>query len=908
MIPRGAPSDLLVDLDQCAEEPIRVPERIQPHGVLLALDPATAIIQRASANLAAMTGLAADSVVGRRVDEVFPPAAARVIGRDPLALPDGAPALGVEPLAGLSRSFAVSRHRRAGRLIVELEPRELMASAVAADVAAVATALRDDVDRATNATEVARMTVEAVAEVTRYDRVMVYRFRPDWSGEVIAEMRRPSAVSYLGLRFPASDIPVQARALYAEVPMRVIADIAATPVAIEPQPPAPEAAEPLDLSCALLRAVSPIHIQYLENMGVSATLVLSLLVDGQLWGMIACHHDRAYTPPPETRAAARRLGRLAEAALARLEARRQCRAERRAARHLAAIERLGYDGGNLVRSLLAGDPCLIDLARADGVAIRVGQSMVCYGQTPPPELVFGLSDAIAARGGEVLATDYLTDLLPGAEACREVAAGVMAIAPGAVPDLMFAAFRREQIHDVLWGGDPNKSVERVNEVLTPRRSFAEWRETVIGRSHPWEDEAVASWQALPVWLASGAGGYRAAADRLGADIATIGRPDRAEVMLVRALLNALGGLVVVGTGPRADGAGGPAVVATNRDFRRTFDVVPDELTGLPISAAFDRVGIDGSLLAALPVGGSAELIVATETGERVLDVRHRALIQLVTPEAAFAYSAWLFEDVTRARRVEHALQSARDQALIASRSKSEFLARMSHELRTPLNAIIGFSEIMRAELFGQLGNPRYREYVHHIETSGEHMLGVLGDILDLSKVEAGRYVLEEQQLDLGELVEAVCVIEGDQAERAGVRLMQDLSRSPLHLQGDARAIRQMLLNLLSNSFKFTPEGGMVTCRTLALPDGAIAMEVQDTGVGIAEEHLHRILDPYVQVGRSLTRKTTGTGLGLAVVRVLADLHDARVDVRSQAGRGTALRITFPAWRTIAVDESALLDD
>ena len=352
-----------------------------------------------------------------------------------------------------------------------------------------------------------------------------------------------------------------------------------------------------------------------------------------------------------------------------------------------------------------------------------------------------------------------------------------------------------------------------------------------------------------------------------------------------------------------DGAGAvPRVLVANRDFRQLFGVVPDALIGHPVDAVLAAIGLGDAAVAALAPGGTLEATVITPgSGERNLRISRRPLLRLCRDGRERGYAAWVFEDITRSRRVEAALQSAREQAVIASRAKTEFLAHMSHELRTPLNTIIGFTEIMRAELFGALGSAKYKEYVRNIQTSGENLLAVIRNVLDISKVEAGHYVLEEQVVDLAAVLQSVCLAETEQAERAGVRLMQEVAARRIPVQADERAIRQMLVNLLSNSFKFTPAGGMVTCRALILPTGGVALEVQDTGIGMPEDYLNRVLDPFVQVAVRQPRKPSGGGLGLALVRVLAELHGGRVTVASDARRGTAIRIGLPAWRTMPAE-------
>jgi two-component system cell cycle sensor histidine kinase PleC len=227
----------------------------------------------------------------------------------------------------------------------------------------------------------------------------------------------------------------------------------------------------------------------------------------------------------------------------------------------------------------------------------------------------------------------------------------------------------------------------------------------------------------------------------------------------------------------------------------------------------------------------------------------------------------------------------------ANQTKSKFLANMSHELRTPLNAIIGFSEIMGSGMFGTLGSEKYQEYCHDILTSGHYLLEVINDILDMSKIEAGRMKLDMEQLDLSKtLAESLRVVSG-RAEDKNLQLDADIESS-IPVVADRRAIKQIIVNLLSNAVKFTPDGGKVVVRS-RLRDDSIVLMIADTGIGIAPQSLARLGRPFEQVESQLTKTYHGSGLGLAIARSLTNLHGGSMRLRSKLGAGTVVCVSLP---------------
>lgn len=256
------------------------------------------------------------------------------------------------------------------------------------------------------------------------------------------------------------------------------------------------------------------------------------------------------------------------------------------------------------------------------------------------------------------------------------------------------------------------------------------------------------------------------------------------------------------------------------------------------------------------------------------------------------------QDITDRKQAEKALIAAKEEAEIANRAKSEFLANMSHELRTPLNAILGFSQMIRDGTLGEVDTGKYREYAEDILASGEHLLGIIEDILDLAKADAGRATIDDEEVDMRQVV-AVCIrLIRQRARAAGVRLTAEYGDPLPLLRADRLKLKQILINLLSNAVKFTERGGMVTVAAAVDAQGGIMMTVRDEGIGMTDEEMHMALVPFCQVEGVMTRRHEGTGLGLPLTKSLCELHGAALELQSAVGSGTVATVCFPVERTV----------
>lgn len=255
-------------------------------------------------------------------------------------------------------------------------------------------------------------------------------------------------------------------------------------------------------------------------------------------------------------------------------------------------------------------------------------------------------------------------------------------------------------------------------------------------------------------------------------------------------------------------------------------------------------------------------------------------------------------DITERKRMEKDLVAAKLMAEDANRAKTQFLANMSHELRTPLNAVIGFAELIKDEMLGAINEPRYRGYADDIHSSGKHLLQIINDILDMTKVEAGTYRLNEDVCDIAKIIGDGVGLVRNQAVQKEIDVRIDMPDDLPFLFADARCIRQIVVNVLSNAIKFTPTSGTVTV-SARLSDGAIAIVVADTGIGMAQDDIPRAFSPFRQLEGSHGRKFEGAGLGLSLIKAMVDLHEGTLQVDSQVGVGTTVTAGFPTRRTIS---------
>lgn len=468
-----------VDLDTCAREPIRIPGGIQPHGALIVLDSHDLSVLQSSANAGAMLGLALER--GSSLAQTLGASLTADLAR----LRDGAESMFLRTATIGTRPFHLSAVRSAQGLLLEFEPAPEDERETLAAVYPRLRAFVEAIGETRTVLEIASLAVKELRALTGFNRVMLYSFDAPGDGTVLAECGDDVLPSYLDLRFPASDIPRQARELYRTNRLRIIPDVDYEPSPILPAL-SPIDGRPLDLSAAALRSVSPIHLEYMRNMETAASMSMSLLVDGKLWGLISCHNRSPRVLNPQLRSACDFLGNIVSLQIGARE-----RAERALARiglkqvETELLARMSREADFHAGVVMSGDAWL-RVVGADGVAVLTTSGLTRLGLTPSDSEIRQLA-ARLQRAGEsgVFATDHLTNFWPEAEVFAPAASGLLSASISQLHASYIMWFRQEAVRTVRWAGDPGK--EAGADRLHPRKSFDIWKQQLRQRSKAWSE-------------------------------------------------------------------------------------------------------------------------------------------------------------------------------------------------------------------------------------------------------------------------------------------------------------------------------------------------------------------------------------------------------------------------------------
>jgi light-regulated signal transduction histidine kinase (bacteriophytochrome)/CheY-like chemotaxis protein len=474
------------DLSHCEREAIHIPGAIQPHGALVALLAHDGRITHASANLGAMLGHSAEDVLGRKFQDVFDDVACRAL-HDAQRADASAPER-LHIMAGPGGASLHLHARRAGRsIVVDIEPVD--AGADGTPPVTLVPSVLEKFKHASSYTELCRLAVDGLKEITGYDRVIAYRFGLEGHGEVVAEALEPGLDAYLGLTYPASDIPGQARRQFVRQRVGAVADSAYTPVPILVHAPLDDGM-PLDLTHSTLRSVSPVHCQYMRNMGTAASLTIGLAHRNELWGMLTCHHGTPRVAGPQVRAAADMIGQIVSLLLGSLGATQDYgqRLERSAS--LRALVNLLSDSVPIAESLAAAPGPLLHLVGAQGALLRFGGVSRCIGRTPPAAAADRAATALLAEaGGVMLAIQDAGMHHPELADCIADGSGALLVPLAGDAGDAILWFRPEARSTITWAGSPHDhaSVDPSSGAISPRTSFSAWEEDVSGRATPWTE-------------------------------------------------------------------------------------------------------------------------------------------------------------------------------------------------------------------------------------------------------------------------------------------------------------------------------------------------------------------------------------------------------------------------------------
>ncbi len=488
-----------VDLTNCEREPIHIPGRIQPHGILLVLRESDYTILQASANTERLLGVSAHELLGKSLHTLM-----QQSDVEPLQVACRQHSLDTNPvylltvqMRGQETFFDAIMHRSQDVLVLELEPAPT--ETARQDTYTLVRRAVPQIQAAPTLAQMYDVTAHQIRRINGFDRVMIYQFDPDGHGSVVAESKRDDLSPFLGLHFPASDIPAQARRLYTLNLLRLIADVGYTPIDIFPTLN-PATGSVLDMSYCVLRSVSPIHVQYLKNMGVAASMSISILKDGELWGLIACHHDTPRFVGYDVRTACEFVGQVVSLQFTAKKEAADTAYQMRLKDVQTQLVALMANETSYQEGLIRHHPNLLDFIEAEGAVVCMDGKFLTLGKVPEEAFLTLFMAWLASQPEqEVFASNALAELFPPAEYVRQVASGVLALAISPMQQRYLLWFRPEMVHTVDWAGDPTKPVEvhqDGSQRLTPRNSFAVWQETVRGKSLPWKSVEIEAVQEL----------------------------------------------------------------------------------------------------------------------------------------------------------------------------------------------------------------------------------------------------------------------------------------------------------------------------------------------------------------------------------------------------------------------------
>ena len=841
-------------VDRCADELIRLPGSVQQQGFFLLTESSFETVMVASENAARFLQLPLRLILRSSLAELLGREllhALELLRRTPQTERAGLLTyLGAFTLNG--ELFSVTTHSlgRARALEFELQDRlvgaEMMNSVITNFVSTLA--------RVGNEAELCDAVTRQIADLTHFDRVLLYSFNGEGHGTVLSEVNNGRLPSYLGLRFPFSDIPQQARDLYVLNTVRIIpnANYVPSPLMEAGGQPVPQ----LDLSLSVLRSVSPVHLEYMRNMGTMCSMSISIVIEGRLWGLISGHHAEAKVVPYLVRSACDMLTKLASTQLtafatsARLQQTVHFHAVQRSLLTVMAAEQNYLEG--LSRQL----PVLTRVTNARGVALVVDGQCARSGETPDDAATQRIADWLDAQPElDTFVSSHLSVELPWAEAVQGEASGLLAVRISSVQRRYLLWFRPEIVQSVRWAGEPAKTVGKGGS-LHPRSSFEEWKQTVRGTGEPWTEVEVESARDFRSALTTI--GLRRAEEAVELGEARFQQLTQSLPMRIF-VADDSGWLSYVNDrwcdqGLRSRGRWFEEAALNVEDAQRCAERWPEAVASSQGFEAEVRVH---------PADGGPE--------------RWNLVRTVPFQRAGGERAGWIgtFLDLTESKEREAALRMSEKLALTG-----RMTSVIAHEINNPLEAITNLMYLLRTEM--PADGPG-SSYIGMVESELERISGITKQTLRWNRENSNQHEL----FNAGSLVDDVLRLFAGKIRNRQVTMSVTGNRG-LMLNGVMGQIRQVLANLVSNAVDAVPVSGQV--RIVVLDAGSRAgFAVSDNGAGIAAAAKAQLFVPFYS-----TKGDLGNGLGLYISREIVERHGGRMEVDSEVGRGTTMTMWLPA--------------
>lgn len=836
-----------VTLANCADEPIRVPGSIQQHGFYLVVDHSESSIVVASENASDYLGVPLRLILGARIDTLLPREIVQALehfrsSNQPVQVTNY---LGSFLIKG--ELFSVVTHCLDSRRVLELERQEKLVGAEMMN--GVITNFVGLLSKLRTSAELCEAITQQIAQLTGFDRIMLYQFDESGAGTVLAEENNGNLPSYLDLRFPGSDIPPQARELYLLNTVRIIPDANYTPSPLVSFDG--EDARSIDLSLATLRSVSPIHLQYMRNMGTISSMSLSIVVDGKLWGLISGHHATVHRVPYLIRSACDMLAKLVGTQISAFET---------SERLSRAVELHGVQRGllthiavekNYVATLERENKTLMQVTDADGVAIWLGDRCVGGGYVPHENEVRRIVQWLDERESGIFHSSALAEDIPWTESIRSNASGLIAIRISDVNSRYILWFRQEVVETVKWAGASTHDATG-GKSLHPRTSFGEWKETVQGQSHKWTEAEIQS-----------AADFRSA-------LLTVGlRAAEEEAILNEArfqqLTQTLPTLIFTtdqkGSIVYTNGRWRDAGLSTSGLWFENGNVHDDDV---------ERCRASWELACAAGAEMKEEVRLC-QNGHTRWNVVHAVPFNV----RGILYSGWVASctDLTEQREREANMRMTEKLAL-----SGRMTSVIAHEINNPLESITNLMYLLRSETGGSHAAD---EYISMAESELHRISGITKQTLRWNRETSD----DRETIGMQELADDVLRLFQGKIRNRQVKVHVDVDGT--HVFGSRGHLRQVIANLTANAVEAARVGGNAWIKAHE-ESGWTIIEIKDDGIGIDPASMAQLFKPFYS-----TKGDLGNGLGLYISHEIVEKHNGTIKVTSEEGKGTTVTVRLP---------------
>ncbi len=737
-------------------------------------------------------------------------------------------------------------------------------------------------------------------EALGLDRVMIYQFDAQQAGDVVAESCRSDWTPYLGLHYPATDIPAVARQLYLKVPSRQVYDAMCPPVALLTLAEHPAAA--LDLTACSLRSVSPYHLEYLQNMGVRSSLSIAIVYQGELWGLLSCHHGQPLSFPMAVREYALETVGLLQTCLAdwydyqqALDASYVDRMYQAQQQQISALD--PQEHVEILESLLLGNYGLESVLHAHAAAIYAEGVIAATGNIPSEawlqDFVKTWRQSPHPEHPDLFVSDHLSEDSPIPADFSPETSGMMALQVSTSPDIVLFAFRQESLHEVHWGGNPHV-IQEPGKPLSPRRSFQLWKETVLNHARPWSDLDVACIKGFAQFLRDQFS-PTLLKTILKEGTRTLAQHIRQHTYIARALTNGVQSGIAMAILEATDTPS--TLLHMNQSLQNIFAMPLAEAVtqNRSVDDVLSHLGLTETQIHALNGIPQRMNVWSPRLGHRVVKMTRRNLLSLYDAQARYAIVAFQFFDITAEERIESSLRAAHRQVDQADAAKLKFLTHTSNELLAPLKRVLSLSEGLHEEL-ESMALDDLALYTEQMSHAHKHMLNRVEQLLFFARSASGHVLLDLENVDVFALFRESMQWLQDFARKQEVNIKLEPVAEPLWVSGNKQALQHMMVNLLDNAVRYSQSGATVRCRLRLDANGErVFVDIEDQGKGMSEHELAQVFTPFYsgeQPYRS-GQHQEGAGLGLTLVKHIVEAHRGHLDLQSAVNRGTQVSIALP---------------